>query len=302
MKILVCALLVIGWFSVQAQSPEEVRAKKMLDSIMSNMPDDQKGFMEQMMKQGEEADKRRNEEKQAKQEAREKQNAQQREASKNEFFWRNTIASNADGRLTDWGYGAANIRAQLYNRSQRKYMSIAMGEVSADGRITLKLPSVDLNELGGINITKNYSEGQFVFSDKLTYSNEDTRYISTRFTLEVHQGDKVLGNLKMGNSIEPVVNLNAPRCSANAGDGYIVYWVYMSGATEVSGSDQMEQSQAKGRSATYNLKFKPGWNLIKAEVTGEVAGLSTPYWKTKAFSALTTMPADARYYFTKRLD
>jgi len=297
--LLLLSIFVLA-LSTSAQTPEEVQAKKMLDSIMSTLPEEQKGFMEQMLQKGEEAEQQRKKQKEDEQKAQAQKQTKAQEASVNEFYWRNTIASGTDARFKNWGYGTAKIRARFYNRTIRDYVNVPMGQVSADGKVTISLPVVDIKKLGGVQITANYSEGEPIFGDHLTYSNQDIHYVSSRYTLEVHQGDNVLGYLKMGNSIKPVVNLNAPCCFGKAGDGYIAYWVYTTGATEITGTSQFKTIKDSDMTQTYDMRFKAGWNIIKADVRGEIAvGSGTPYWKEKKFTVLSGLPDDAKYYFMK---
>ena len=212
----------------------------------------------------------------------------------NEFYWINTIASNTNGQFSNWNYGEASLRVGFYDRKTRDYMYLPFGSISTSGQLNIELPSVDEQKLPFKPITTPYSEGDMVFYyNHLDFSNPDTKWVSTRFALEVHQGDNVLGYLKMGNTIKPVVNLNSPCCTGKAGDGYAASWVYITDATSVNG----EIDSKTGGKITHNINLKQGWNLIKIEVSGTN---ELRQWKDKKSMALSRLPADAKYYFMKK--
>ncbi len=281
--------------SVRAQSPEEMQ--KMMDSMMQNVPEDQKAFIKQMMKKGQEADDQRRAKKEEAKKNQMAKNEAAKKRSEDEFYWRNTIASNTSGKFEKWPHGDATIKAKLYNRETKQFMDLELGTVSETGQITIQLPSIDFREWPRVPINKSSSEGDqmLVDTEHLEFSNTNVTYFSTRFDLAIYKGDSALGYLKIGNSIKPVVNLNAPCCFDKGGDGYTAHWVFMSQANTISGANE---------SVSHNLQFKAGWNLVKVLVegykeqssTGMVAG--GPFWKNKFYTSTTTVPADAKYYFT----
>ena len=295
-KIMIALLGSMVHMVCMGQTPEEVAGQKMLDSIMQNMPKDQRAMMQQMMQMGKDADAKRKLDKEKSRKQQTAKNKASKKRNEMEFYWRNTIATNTQGKFENWPYGEAVVRAKFYNRATKKFMDMELGSVSAEGQVTVALPKLDFSEWPRIPITKPSSEGDHMLSnaDLLEFSNTNATYLSTRFNLGIYRDGEQLGHLKMGNSIKPVVNLNAPCCFDKAGDGYTAYWVYMSQANTINGNKD---------GVKHDLSFQAGWNLVTVKVEGVKEkpsnGIPGPnYWKNQYYTATTTLPEDAKYYFT----
>jgi len=214
--------------------------------------------------------------------------------TKDSFYWYNTIASNTNGEFSKWSYGSAKIRAAFFDRKKKGYTYVPIGSISPNGQINMQLPSIEIGKLPFKPITTPFSEGDTVFYfDHLNHTNPETKWVSTRFTLEVYQGDTVLGYLKMGNTIKPVVNLNSPCCIGKAGDGYTASWIYLTDSNSVKG----EADSNTGGEIIHDMNFKQGWNLIKIEVSGTD---KLNQWIHMKLTVLSNLPKDSKYYFTKR--
>ncbi|MDT0557073.1 hypothetical protein RM697_00350 [Ichthyenterobacterium sp. W332] len=281
-----------------AQTPEQKKqieeAKRKADSIM-NLP-----HIKEMMKKAKDAEaefERLEKERKAKEKLKPKPNNKPKvetaKSKQSDFYWYKTMASNTDGMFKDWNYGAASLRAGFYDRKIRDYVYVSFGSISKDGEVNINLPTLDEEALPFKPITTPYSDGDMLFYFKhLNLDNVKTEWISTRFMLEVHQGYTVLGTIKMGNAIKPVVNLNAPCCTDKAGDGYTASYIYVKSPTQVSGSVDSKT----GGKITHEINLKTGWNLIKIEVSGTVGNNQ---WKNMKHTSLSSMPTDAKYYFLK---
>ncbi len=298
-QIVLIFLCAICNLVVYTQTPEQKKqmqeAKRKADSIM-NLPHIKKMMKEVKAREAEfeKLEKERKAKEKPKSKIEKKVESETPKNSENEFYWRNTIASNTNGQFSNWSYGPALLRVGFYDRKRRDYIYIPFGTISENGRLNIELPYVDEQKLPFKSITTPYSEGDMVFYyNHLDFSNPDTEWVSTRFTLEVHQGDNVLGYLKMGNTIKPVVNLNSPCCTGKAGDGYAASWVYITDATRVNG----EIDSKTGGKITHNLNLKQGWNFIKIEISGTT---KSKQWKDKKHTALSSFPVDAKYFFIKK--
>ncbi len=291
-KINIILLTIFGSVLCVAQTPQEEQAQKMMDSIMQNMPESQRAMMQQMMQKSKEVDaKRKAEKQQAKKDQASKNKMAQKEAEK-KFYWRNKIASDTQGKFENWVHGDAEIKVIFSHGGG----VLKLGVVSANGQIKMNLPDLDFRKWRRIPITQNAGEGDLMRSSsyELDYSNKNVTYFSTIHNLGVYQGEEMIGTLNIGNSIKPVVNLNAPCCFDKAGDGYMAYWVFMSQANTIVG---------KNGSVIHDLKFQPGWNLIMVRVEGtkEKSSSGIPgmgFWKNQYYTATANMPADAQFYFT----
>ena len=295
LHIYISAFTVLLSLSLFAQTPEQKKqmeaAKRKADSIM-NLPhikamiDDAKAR---------EAEFQLEKEQKVKEKLRPKKVvAKKQSKSADDFYWRNTIASNTSSQFSNWNYGSASIRVGLYDRSIRDYIYVPFGTISKEGQINIQLPTIEEGKLPFKTITTPYGEGETTFYfDHLNHSNPETKWVSTRFSLEVHQGDTILGYLKMGNTIKPVVNLNSPCCTGKAGDGYTVSWVYLTNSNSVKAT----VASKTGGKIMHDMNFKQGWNLIKIEVSGTD---TRNQWKNKKHTVLSRLPEGTKYYFTKR--
>ena len=291
-KINITLSMIFGFMVCVAQTPQEEQAQKMMDSIMQNMPEGQRAMMQQMMQMGKEADdKRKADREEARRKQQVKNNATQKK-NEEEFYWRNKIASSTQGKFENWAHGDAEIKVIFSHGGG----VLKLGVVSANGQIKINLPDLDFRKWRRIPITQNAGEGDLMRSSsyELNYSNKNVTYFSTIHNLGVYQGEEMIGTLDIGNSIKPVVNLNAPCCFDKAGDGYMAYWVFMSQANTIRG---------KNGSVIHDLKFQPGWNLIMVRVEGTKekpsSGIPGPkFWKNQYYTATTSLLSDAKYYFT----
>ena len=296
-----------------AQIPEEKQAKKMMDSMMATLPADQKAFMEQMMSKGKEVEKQRKAKKAAEKKKQRMENERLQKLMRSEtkskenadsYYWKNKIASTTQGKFNNWSFGKADIKIRFSKGWNKPADYLKIGEISAKGQVTISLPEIDFRKWAKTPITNAYSEGDDLFYDlnkTLEYSNKNVTYFASRYGLSVMQGDKDLGTLNVANSVVTLGNLNAPCCMHKGGDGYIAYWVYMSHANTVK-----EKVSNPNLSVDTNLEFKKGWNIVITRVKGKKEGsYREPYqlgeWKNKYHTAMTTMPADAKYYFSSPL-
>lgn len=295
-KRLTSILILLGCMLCLAQSPEEQKAQKMMDSIMENMPASQKAFMQQMMQMGKEADeKRKTEKEQDKKDLMAKNKAAQKK-NEAEFYWRDKIATDTQGKFENWQHGEAEIRTTYWGRDKKKN-EITIGRVSSNGQVTINLPKIDRLTVKPMSAGQHESErvvGNTYLA--LDYSNKNVSYLSTRHNVNVYSGEENIGFIHIGNSIKPVVNLNAPCCLHKAGDGYTAYWVYTSQTNSIAGVNITEDRAGNEGKIVCDLNFQPGWNLIMERVEG-TKEKSLESWKNQYYTSTTSLPVDAKYYF-----
>ncbi len=296
-KVLTTVLAILGSVACMAQTPEEERAQKMMDSIMQSMPENQRAMMQGILNQSKEIDDKRKAEKEKAKKAQMAKNKAAQQKNEEDFYWRNKIATNTSGKFENWQYGSADIKVSFSNGRGMPPTILKLGEVSADGQVTVLLPKLDFRNWKMESITERKGDQfGYAFNDRsleLSYSNENVKYLSTDHRTGIYRGEEYLGALSLGNSIKPVAN-DAPCCFDKAGDGYRAHWVFMSQASTIKGANG---------NIVHNLNFQSGWNLImvrfegsqEKSATGAMAG--GPFWKNQYFSATTSLPSDAKYYF-----
>ncbi len=224
-----------------------------------------------------------------------KKQPQQKKKNADDYYWYNKIASNTQGKFSNWSFGKADLKIGFYERKSKSYEYLKIGEISDNGQVSISLPNVDSKKWAKTAITTGHSQGDDLFHDfkkTIIHSNPSVKYFASRFRLNVMQADKNLGVLSVANSVITDGNLNAPCCSHKAGDGYIAYWVYMTDSNTMQG-----KVSTKGQITETNLAFKKGWNIVLTRVEGN----KTNSWKNKYHTATTTMPSDAKYYFMSEL-
>ncbi|WP_350293318.1 hypothetical protein [uncultured Croceitalea sp.] len=290
--IIVVAVLAITT-TVQAQTPtNEEEAKKMMDSIMKKMPPGMRKMMEQAMQDEE---KRKAEKKQVKKNQLANNQAAQKQ-NEDEFYWKDKIATDTQGKFENWPHGQVEIRTSYRGRDKKKN-EMKIGSISANGEVLINLPKIDRLTVKPMSAGQHGSE-RVVGNPylELEYSNKNTSYLSTRHNLIVYSGEENIGFIHIGNSIKPVVNLNAPCCLHKAGDGYTAYWVYTGQANSIAGVNIAEDRAGNESKIVCDLNFKPGWNLIMERVEGAIEE-APESWKNQYYTASTTLPEDAKYYF-----
>ncbi|NER17515.1 hypothetical protein [Spongiivirga citrea] len=311
-KILVIAIFFLFTGQVHSQTQEQQeqieKAKRMLDSI-KNLPQ-YKEAMERaknamdmipksVLEKGREENLRRKQQKEEEKKALAAKNKISREKGMNEYYWRNRIASDTAGKFENWSFGNVEIRSR-YRNKEMKWEELKMGTISSDGTVNIKLPAIDTFTLRTMNQHQHETEMVLTKDEWLTYSNPNTGYFSTRFTMDIFQGEKRLGTLSLGNDVVPVVNLNSPFGYGKPGDGYTAFWVYVSETNSITGTKSMETANPNDAGKiTHNLHFKQGWNIIKVKVSGKINTLRTgkEQWKNKEHTAMTSLPSDCKFFF-----
>ena len=299
--LLSIALSMLCQLITLAQTPEQMKqmeaAKHKADSIM-NSPQMKEMMQKAKAMEAKFAKQEAQRKKSEKLKPREKPAAKVSNNNVSDFYWYNTIGSDTNGTFKDWSYGAASLRVGFYDRKAKAYIYLPFGSISAAGQVKIELPQIDETKLPFKPITKDYSEGENIFyNNALQFTNTNAKWVSTRFNFEVYKGDKTIGYIKIGNHIKPVVNLNSPCCTHKAGDGYSISWVFVTTPTNITGAKTLET----GGKVVHNLNFTKGWNLLKIAVDGSTSasGDTQQLWLNKEHAATTTLPSDAKYYFTK---
>lgn len=296
-RIMFALLGGLAYMTCLAQTPEEVAGQKMLDSIMQQIPEDQRAMMQQMMQMGKEADAKRKLEKEKTRKEKTAKNKASQKQNEMEFYWRNTIVTNTQGQFENWPYGQVEIRTSYRGRDKKK-REIKIGSISANGHVTINLPEIDRLTVNPMSSAQH--ENERVIGNpylELDYSNKNTGYLSTRHNVNIYSGEENIGFIHIGNSIKPVVNLNAPCCLHKAGDGYTAYWVYTSQTNSIAGVNNIEDRAGNEGKIVCDLSFQPGWNLIMERVEG-TKEKSAESWKNQYYTSTTSLPVDAKYYFT----
>ena len=271
---------------------------RMRDSLM-NTPD-----MKNLMGQIQGQEKNNNAE-------REKENAlkqeQESKIAKNrleDFYWRNTIASDNKGKFSNWSMGAADFGIVAYplKDGTGAYKFIKMGSITADGKIAYDLPK-SIKAPEAMRGSNNLFIAANMIAEDFEIKGGDTGFIAA-YLMAVVRDNKQIGSIKMGNNIRVAYNLAAPCCNNYGDEGFRTFWAYAVANCGVTGMKNFKYTAMYGeldksidRSTSYNLDFKPGWNLIMTESQGyEMLG-NRKYAKVRKYTLVPTVPTYTKYFF-----
>lgn len=306
---LLAMLIAFICFNLNGQISEEQQkeieeAQKQAMEMMQNNPQYQEAM--EMMKQAEE---QAVQERKMDQVEAEKHLSDAADEKVKDFYWRNKVASDTQGKFSDWSWGDVEIgyfdgKGKRGQYGQIPYESYTIvGLINANGAIAMSLP-------GKAETNRTINKGLFpemheINNDKVTFSNPDAPFLWTGYTMDVLKGGKKIGSLYMGNSERATHNLASPSSMKYGDQGYLVYWAYAGDACNVSYSydnpavriTEGETEKTVDQYTRVDLSLQPGWNLVKIEVNGNHLVGQRKYWKWKTYSIVNAMPSDARYYF-----
>ncbi len=182
--------------------------------------------------------------------------------------------------------------------------------IKADGTIELN----PINKVPILKPLKEFKDSNNFFDihnpDAYQYSNEDSGFKLNAYLL-VYQNDKQIGVLTIGNSAKVTLNLLTPGDLYFGDEGYILSWVFAEEACTMIANESWKGDLSNTGTpllvethVTYNLSFKPGWNLVKTEVIGRYDFPNAPEedrsrYKKHVHTIVPTIPEDATYYFRK---
>ena len=301
-------LLVLGMFYVEAQqTPEQKKmmekAKRLQDSMM-NSP-----LFKSMIQQIEESNSKQ--EAEEKKRKTEEKKTLQKNTNQDDWYWKNgmeTTTVSKNNKLPNWEGGAADI--SLKYRDGRKPNYLKIGTILADGNIIFNFPK-DVETSLSFKKTPAFYTPFFDIREvsSLQFTNADVGYTSSTGLAIIRDG-QLLGNLTIGNSVRVTKNLLYQGLLDSGDEGYLLYWAYAADNFSLNADENWEGNVQRQGSNTievktnvnYNLNFKKGWNLVKAEVIGNYKlnnerGYEITWFKNHKHSIISSMPNDARYFF-----
>jgi len=300
---LIFTLLLCIISTLNAQTEEQMKqmqeAMRMQDSIM-NTPQ-MKAIKEQVQKQQAQYDM----------EDKKRKTAEKKEAKtaaplndNNDFYTKNTIASDTNGKFADWKGGLADfgLVGHKIQDGTGNYKVFKMGSISADGKVVYDLPE-SIEPKNSLVENNNLTRGGFLDSNSFEYVQPNTGFVGT-FTLHVIRNGKAIGLMTMGNSIKVAKNLAAPCCVHLGDEGYRAYWTYAKAPCAVNYDHQKDvevyEGETKGNVSihhSYQLNFKPGWNIVKTVSKGSQQVANTKYGTSRINTIIPSLPSDIAYFF-----
>ena len=312
MKLLIRLVMIISLFLTgvmgyaqltpeQQKQAEEAQKKAM--EMMKNNPQ-----YEEAMKQMKAAEEQMRQEKMMKQLEDEKRQKDAMNDRFKEFYWRNKVASDTQGKFQDWSgfeleIGYYDGKGRMGPDGKFPYENyVIVGRIDRDGQVQMNLP--EKAETNGTIGKALFPQMHEILNDEVSFSNPDSPFLWYGYVFSVLSTGKKVGDLYIGNSERTTHNLASPADMKYGDQGYLLYWAYSEGSCTVTYSkDDQAVSVNEGelvktidQYTRVNLDFIPGWNLVKIEVNGNhIIGQRTR-WKWKTYSTVEAMPSDAKYY------
>lgn len=305
MKNLISILMLLFIQTICGQTPEQQemieKAERMRDSIM-NTPQ-----MKAAMQQAEDMEK----EQQSNTTVKKESNPIPKAKINSDKYWINTLSSNNNTKLTNWNNGVADLVYNYFYDSQKdKVEYVKVGIIKADGTIELN-PTTKIPILKPLNNFKNSNHFYDIHKqDSYQYQNENTGFKLNSYIL-VYQNDVQIGILTIGNSAKVTLNLLTPGDLYYGDEGYILSWAYADGDCGLKANENFKGDLSNTgtpliveTNVTYDLNFKPGWNLVKTEVIGTYEFPNAPEedrsrYKKHKHTIVASIPQDATYFFRK---
>ena len=299
--ILACPMSYAQLTPEQQKQAEEAQKKAM--EMMKNNPQ-----YEEAMKQMKAAEEQMRQEKMMKQLEEEKHQKDAMKDQLKEYYWRNKVASDTNGKFHDWSgfeleIGYYDGKGRIGPDGKFPYENyVIVGSIDSNGQVQMNLPEkAETNRTIGTGLFPEMTDWN---SNDMTYSNPDSPFHWYGYVFAVLSTGKKIGDLYIGNSERTTQNLASPADVSKGDEGYLAYWAYSEGDCEVTYSHndpnvkiiEGESEKIVDRYVRVDMDLNPGWNLIKIEVNGNhVIGNSTR-WKWKTYSTVDAMPSDAKYY------
>jgi hypothetical protein len=307
-RVLPILLFFIGCMGF-SQTPEQQkmidRALKMRDSIMECMN------LEEVLQQANELEERND---LAKKTKNNKTSPSIKTANSDDKYWRNTLASTNNKILTNWHKGEANLVFNYgYDVRKDKVEYIKVGVIKENG-------TIDLNPLNKVPVLKplnNFKNSNTFFDihnqDSYHFNNENSGFKLNTYIL-VYQNEKQIGILTVGNSEKVTLNLLTPGDLYFGDEGYILSWAYVDEACSIKANENWKGDLSNTgnpllieTNVTYDLSFKPGWNLVKTEVIGKYEFPNAPEedrsrYKIHEHTIVDTIPNEATYFFRSTVE
>lgn len=224
-------------------------------------------------------------------------------------YWINTLSSNNNTKLQGWNNGEANLVFDYnYDTRKNKLHYVKVGVIKADGTIKLN----PINKVPILKPLNNFKNSNRFFDihnpDSYQYTNENTGFKLNSYLL-VYQNEQQIGILTIGNSAKVTLNLLTPGDLYFGDEGYMLSWVYAAEACAIKANENWSGDLSNTgnpliveTNVTYELSFKPGWNLVKTEVVGKYEFPNAPEedrsrYKKHVHSIITSIPDDATYFY-----
>ena len=305
-RILLILLFFIGYMGF-SQTPEQQkmidRALKMRDSIMECMN------LEEMLQQANGKEKRLEQ----KQKTNTKTSSITKATKNEDKYWKNTLASE-NNTFKNWQNGAADLVYNYrYDSSKDVVEYVKVGVINSDGSIVLNATS----KIPVLKSLNNFKDNNTFFdihdSGLYQFSNEDSGFKLNSYIL-VYQNEKQIGILTLGNSVKVTRNLLTPGDLYFGDEGYLLSWVYVDEACAIKANENWKGDLSNTGSpllvetnVTYDLSFKPGWNLVKTEVIGTYEFPNAPEedrsrYKKHEHTIVDAIPKEATYFFRSTVE
>lgn len=230
-------------------------------------------------------------------------------AKSEDKYWKNTLVSDNNNKLTNWNNGVAELVFNYHYDSRKDaVVYVKVGIIKEDGTIKIN-PTSEVPILQPLNNFKNSNNFFDIYdSNSYQYSNENAGFKLNSYLL-VYQNGQSIGTLTIGNSVKVTRNLLTPGDLYYGDEGYLLSWVFVDKDCAIKANEHRTSDMSNTgnpllaeTTVSYNLTFKSGWNLVKTEVIGEHKFPNAPEedrsrYKKHEHTIVAAVPNDAKYFY-----
>ncbi|MBT8308249.1 MAG: hypothetical protein KJN85_15025 [Maribacter sp.] len=218
------------------------------------------------------------------------------------------ISKSNTKKFDNWSYGEADITMGGFaSRQTDPGYNKKIGTIKVDGSFEIKLPE-KVSPRSTIKENRWLGCGYFGDKGKIDYSNSNTGVKENRY-IHIKINDQLIGLLFMASAIEVIDGWNPLQHHYHDIPGYRLEWFYVGGETSAKGRCVKENRYGEGKdfdiTTVFDMQLKPGWNLVKREFDGPRINIDWgegehnkhSYYKEEKITAVTLLPADAKWVF-----
>lgn len=202
-------------------------------------------------------------------------------------------------QFTNWKLGKAEIILITQPYSTAKRQALKVGEIKPDGNFDFDLPS---SVWFDSTISDFFKCQGSISSTETQYTEKEVGLIPA--FLSIRKSENEIGVLSLATSKQQAYN-NSPFGKYQGHLGYRLELWYAEASTNaesvckrtIEATDNSEITKQIQISDIYNLSFKKDWNYVKVAIQENQKVGIIPYYKTKKYTVVNSLPNDVRWVF-----
>jgi len=210
-----------------------------------------------------------------------------------DYLNRYLITDSSKKMFKNWPHGIADLYLVSIGWNSSTNIEHKVGTISADGSFTLTLPKQTVPD----------KELSYYFGCTVPYSGDKTSYVNPnnkiiRTYVAVRKGEKEIGQLSLATSREQMAD-HTLMDDYHSLPGYTLQWWYADREGSAVAKCKKSKNEQEDMYINYDLKFKPGWNLVKTEFNGDrfTTAYGRSYFKIQKHKVISNLPPDVKWVY-----